>query len=136
MTDTTPSPQIWPTLRATDAPALVAFLVEAFGFEETVSYPDDDGGIAHAQLDWPLGGGVMLGSERDDDAGPFGPGVFSCYVVTDDPDALRERALAAGAKLLREVSTTDYGSRDVAFADPEGNRWFFGTYRGHPRRNG
>src|SRR4051794_36992612 len=35
MTDNTPAPQVWPTLRATDARKLIAFLVEAFGFEET-----------------------------------------------------------------------------------------------------
>ena len=29
---------------------------------------------------------------------------------------------------------TDYGSRDFAVRDPEGNRWSFGTYRGEPRR--
>jgi AraC-like DNA-binding protein len=27
---------------------------------------------------------------------------------------------------------TDYGSRDFAARDPEGNRWSFGTYRGEP----
>ncbi|MEV7027217.1 glyoxalase, partial [Kitasatospora sp. NPDC093558] len=27
----------------------------------------------------------------------------------------------------------DYGSRDFAAADPEGNRWYFGTYPGSPR---
>ena len=30
----TPEPQVWPTLRARDARALIRFLVEAFGFEE------------------------------------------------------------------------------------------------------
>ena len=29
---------------------------------------------------------------------------------------------------------TDYGSRDFAVRDPEGNRWSFGTYRGEPRK--
>ncbi len=29
---------------------------------------------------------------------------------------------------------TDYGSRDFAARDPEGNRWSFGTYRGEPRK--
>jgi uncharacterized glyoxalase superfamily protein PhnB len=35
--------------------------------------------------------------------------------------------------VVRELNDTDYGSRDVGFRDPEGNRWSFGTYRGHPR---
>ena len=35
--------------------------------------------------------------------------------------------------VLRELHDTDYGSRDFAVLDPEGNRWSFGTYRGAPR---
>jgi uncharacterized glyoxalase superfamily protein PhnB len=54
-------------------------------------------------------------------------------VVTDDPDGLFARATAAGAKVLRELHDTDYGSRDFAVLDPEGNHWSFGTYRGEPR---
>ena len=62
-----------------------------------------------------------------------GPGHFSAYVVTDDPDALHARAVAYGAKVTQEPYDTDYGSRDFAVADPEGNRWSFGTYPGEPR---
>ena len=45
---TTPEPQVWPTLRARDARALIRFLVDAFGFEETVVYGDGDR-VDHAQ---------------------------------------------------------------------------------------
>ena len=34
------------------------------------------------------------------------------------------------------MHVTDYGSRDFAVRDPEGNRWSFGTYRGEPRLHG
>jgi uncharacterized glyoxalase superfamily protein PhnB len=132
--DKAPPPQVWPSLRARDARALIRFLVEAFGFEETVVYGDGDL-VEHAQLSWPLGGGVMLGSARDrpDDAWPLRPGSFGAYVVTDEPDALRDRAVAAGAELIQDIDDTDYGSRGFAVRDPEGNRWSFGTYRGEPR---
>jgi uncharacterized glyoxalase superfamily protein PhnB len=50
--------------------------------------------------------------------------------MTDEPDALYERAVAAGAEVLREPADTDYGSREFAVTDPEGNLWSFGTYRG------
>jgi uncharacterized glyoxalase superfamily protein PhnB len=138
MTDAkTPPPQVWPTLRARDARALIRFLVDAFGFEETVVYGDGDR-VDHAQLSWPLGGGVMLGSARDtpDDPFPLRPGGFGCYVVVDDTDALHERAAAAGAEIIRTPFDTDYGSRDFAARDPEGNLWSFGTYRGEPRATG
>src|SRR2546421_11616660 len=107
----TPEPQVWPTLRAHDARALITFLVDAFGFEETVVYGDGDR-VDHAQLSWPPGGGIMLGSVRDDPDGTWTarPGSFTAYVVTDDPDGLCARATAAGAKLLMDLHNTDYGS--------------------------
>jgi uncharacterized glyoxalase superfamily protein PhnB len=65
---TTPEKQVWPSLRARDARALIRFLVDTFGFEETVVYADGDV-VHHAQLSWPEGGGIMLGSARDPDDG-------------------------------------------------------------------
>ena len=134
MSTNTPEPRVWPSLRARDARALIKFLVDAFGFTETVVYADDDR-VHHAELAWPPGGGIMLGSAPASDPGERRlprPGTFGAYVVTDEPDALYERAKAAGAEILEEPHDTDYGSRDFAAADPEGNRWTFGTYRGHP----
>ena len=55
-------------------------------------------------------------------------------MVTDDVDAVYQRAKAAGAEIIAEPHDTDYGSHDFAAADPEGNRWSFGTYRGEPRK--
>ncbi|HEX5205829.1 MAG TPA: VOC family protein [Actinoplanes sp.] len=135
MTDTkTPPPQVWPTLRANDARALIKFLVEAFGFEETVVYGEGDR-VDHAQLSWPLGGGIMLGSadRGPGDQWPLRPGTFGAYVVADDIDALHARAVTAGAEIIRPPRDTDYGSHEFAARDPEGNLWSFGTYRGEPR---
>jgi uncharacterized glyoxalase superfamily protein PhnB len=128
---TTNTSALWLTIRAEDARGLIRFLVEAFGFEEALVVADGDT-VAHAELRWPLGGGVMLGSTRDDpdDAWPLRPGTAGAYVVTDDPDALFERAVSAGASVLRKPYDTDYGSREFAVRDPEGNHWSFGTYAG------
>jgi uncharacterized glyoxalase superfamily protein PhnB len=130
---TTPPPQVWPSLRARDARALIRFLTGAFGFEETVVYGNGEM-VDHAQLAWPEGGGIMLGSVRDGQASATDPGTFGAYVVTGQPDALCARARAAGAEITAEPHDTDYGSRDFAALDPEGNRWSFGTYRGEPRK--
>jgi uncharacterized glyoxalase superfamily protein PhnB len=135
-----PPPTVWPTLRARDARGLIRFLVDAFGFEETAAWGDQPDGsgdvVVHAQLSWPLGGGIMLGSARggDDDPWALTPGTAGCYVVTDAPDALHDRAVAAGAEVFQPMHDTDYGSREFSVRDPEGNRWSFGTYRGEPRR--
>ena len=137
MSENTSAAMIWPTLRARDARGLVRFLVEAFGFEEAAVYGEGDV-VAHAELRWPPGGGVMLGSagstqdgsRGDDDPWALRPGSAGVYVVTDDPDRLFAQAVAAGATVVRPPEETDYGSREFAVRDPEGNHWSFGTYRG------
>jgi uncharacterized glyoxalase superfamily protein PhnB len=126
-----PPPTVWPTLRARDARALIDFLTSAFGFVETAAY-EDGGVIQHAQLDWPQGGGIMLGDARTGTRWDAQPGTGACYVVTTDTDALHVRARAAGAEILEEPADRDYGSRDFIARDPEGNLWSFGTYRGAP----
>jgi uncharacterized glyoxalase superfamily protein PhnB len=121
---------VWPTVRARDARALIAFLVDVLGFEALVVYGGGDA-VEHAELAWPLGGGVMIGSVRpDDEARVAGPGTLSVYVACDDPDGLHAQASASGADIIAAPHDTDYGSRDICIRDPEGNHWSFGTYRG------
>jgi uncharacterized glyoxalase superfamily protein PhnB len=127
----TPPPNVWPTVSAHDALALISFLTEALGFEATAVYAEGET-VHHAELSWPPGGGIMLGSVRPDSL-TAAPGTLSVYAVTDEPDALCARARAAGATITKEPFDTDYGSRDFALRDVEGNRWSFGTYRGEPR---
>lgn len=128
-----PHPQVWPSLRAHDAHRLIEFLVDVLGFEVSALFADGDI-VEHAQLAWPEGGGVMLGSDREDPADVWGltPGTAGCYVVTNDPGTVADRASAAGAVIARALHETEYGSREVTIIDPEGNRWSFGTYRGEP----
>lgn len=129
-TENTATIAVWPALRYRDARAAIRFLVEAFGFEELVVYGEGDR-VDHAELRWPKGGGIMLGSERGD-GNPFAqpPGTGWIYLVVDDPDAACARARAAGADVIVDLHDTDYGSRDFAVRDPEGVIWNFGTYAG------
>jgi uncharacterized glyoxalase superfamily protein PhnB len=134
-TDSTPpAPTVWPAIRYENAKAAIAFLVDAFGFEEALVVPSDgERDVPHAELRWPLGGGVMLGSRRFNDDGHDAfnaTGIASVYVVTDDPDAVFARATAAGAEVVLGLKEEDYGSRGFTVKDPEGNLWSFGTYRG------
>jgi uncharacterized glyoxalase superfamily protein PhnB len=84
------------------------------------------GRVGHAEL--RFGDGlVMLGSTRDNDLVTRGTQVV--YVALDDTDTHHARAVEAGAEVVRAPFDTDYGSRDYAAKDPEGNIWAFGTYR-------
>jgi uncharacterized glyoxalase superfamily protein PhnB len=130
-----PQPQVWPSLQARDALALIDFYVTTFGFLRTAVYADGDQ-VAHAQLDWPEGGGIMMGSHKPDGQWRREPGTFGAYVVTDDIEALYARVQASEATILRELAAPSYGGQEFSVADPEGNHWSFGTYRGEPRAHG
>jgi uncharacterized glyoxalase superfamily protein PhnB len=134
----TPAPTVWACLRYDDAKAAIKFLVDAFGFEPTLVVEGDDESerdVQHAELLWPNGGGIMLGSTSFTEGVhaqlPSGQG--STYAVTDDPDRLFVRATAAGAEVLKGLTDEEYGSRGFTVRDPEGNIWGFGTYRGAER---
>lgn len=127
-----PAPTVWPTLQARNARALIDWLVDTLGFEETACY-EQDGSVMHAELAWPEGGGIMLGDHKPGGEWSREPGTFGGYVVTDHVDALYERAKAAGATIVRPIADADYGNREFAVADPDGNLWSFGYYRGAPR---
>ncbi|KAA0022530.1 VOC family protein [Antrihabitans cavernicola] len=121
---------IWPTLRYDDARAAIRFLV-AMGFEEVVVYGEGEI-VDHAQLRWPGGGGVMLGSAQREDSAikDVVAGTGSIYVVIDNPDELHDRAVGLGANITRGLTDEDYGSRGFTMKDPEGVYWSFGTYGG------
>jgi uncharacterized glyoxalase superfamily protein PhnB len=130
---TNDKPAVWPCLRYDDTPAAIEFLKKAFGFEDTLVVPSDDGtDVVHAELHWPLGGGVMVGSTayREGLHAEMKAGSGWVYVATDEPDELFGRAIGAGATELQGLEDTDYGSRGFTVRDPEGNTWSFGTYRG------
>ncbi|PRX43273.1 putative glyoxalase superfamily protein PhnB [Prauserella shujinwangii] len=134
-TDTTvetPAPTVWPTLQARDARALIGWLTTIVGFEETAVFTDAGGAVVHAQLRWPEGGGLMLADHEASGDCARQTGAFGAYVVTDHVADLYERAKAAGAAIVRELADQVHGQPEFTVADPEGNLWSFGPYRGEP----
>jgi uncharacterized glyoxalase superfamily protein PhnB len=118
---------VFPTLKYDDARAAIDFLIDAFGAERHALYTGGDGSVVHAEL--RFGNGlVMLGPAQPELTATRGRG-GGIYVVVDDVDAHHESARAAGAEITRAPHDTDYGSREYAARDPEGNVWSFGTYQ-------
>jgi uncharacterized glyoxalase superfamily protein PhnB len=116
---------IIPTLRYQDAKGAIDFLERAFGLERREVMENDDGTVGHAELAHGRGM-VMIGSRKEGDRYDTGRAVL--YAIVDDPDALHDRAKAAGATIVMELTDQPYGSREFAAEDPEGNVWSFGTY--------
>ncbi len=128
-------PNVIPTLRYRDAAAAIEWLCGAFGFERHLVVPGERDTIVHAQLS--CGNGmIMLGSAADDEFGRIqktpaevgGVGTQSPYVIVPDADAHYERAKAAGAVIVYDIRSEDYGGRGYSCRDPEGHLWNFGTY--------
>lgn len=126
---------IIPCLRYRDAPAAIAWLCAAFGFERHAVYADGDT-VHHAQLTFG-GGMVMLGSAHTGSewaAHIVQPSEIGqretqapCVIVAD-ADAHYARAKAAGAAIVHDIADQDYGGRGYSCRDPEGHLWWFGSY--------
>jgi uncharacterized glyoxalase superfamily protein PhnB len=115
------------TLRYDDPRAALDFLTGTLGLTPGMVATADDGSVGHAELFWG-DTAVMIGPRGGDPR--FDTGRAVVYLVTDTPDAVHDKTVGAGAPVVMELVDQDYGSREFAVADQEGNVWCFGTY--HP----
>ena len=125
--------RIIPALRYRNAKAAIDFLCKAFGFETRMVVPREDDRIAHAEL--VLDNGMIMLGDAATEYGSFvvppgtgQPVTQGIYVVVADVDAHYARAKAAGAEILLDIKTQDYGGRDYTCRDLEGHVWTFGSY--------
>lgn len=128
-------PRISSSLAYTNANAAIDWLCKAFGFEVQLKVEGDNGKIAHSEL--VLGGGLISigdgeGKGRDWYKSPkvVGACTQALCIYIDDVDAHCERARKAGATIVMEPKTTDYGDgywvdRTYEAVDHEGHHWWF-----------
>lgn len=121
--------RLWHTMSFRDADAMIAWL-SAVGFVEHATHraETDPAVVVHAEWLWPGGGGVMFGSLREGGV-VTNVGHSSAYLVTDEPDDVFDRAVAAGAEVVQPMVDQDYGGRGGTVTDPEGNQWSIGSYQ-------
>jgi uncharacterized glyoxalase superfamily protein PhnB len=126
-----------PSFRYKDAHAAIAWLEQVLGFEKQAVYDGPDGTVAHAQLRFGATGMVMLGSATNANPNPelnavpgeIGGRVTSpMYLVVADCEPLWASVQAAGAKVVQELRTMEYGGRAFTVSDPEGYVWSVGEY--------
>ena len=127
----TPS-TLYPSFYYDDALAAIEWLCRAFGFQRRLVVPGPDDTVKHAELSF--GPAVLMVATSRPAAGWVSPkslaglnSTTSLYV--EDPDTHFARALAAGARVLRELRNEDHGGRGYMARDPEGHQWYFGSYR-------
>jgi PhnB protein len=136
MADVTPIPEgyetIIPYLSVNDGTAAIEFYKKAFGAEEVMLMPGPEGkGVGHADLLLFGRMHIMLADEYRD-LGHFSPQTLGgspvlLHIYVEDVDATIDRAVAAGAKLVRPIKDEFYGDRSGGVDDPFGHRWYFAT---------
>ena len=105
---------VTPYILARDVDAYMAFLTDAFGAVQEARHEASPGYIPYARV--RIGDAAIEFGTAD----PM-PGAYFLYVA--DPDAVYERALAAGATSL--AAPADRPSGRIAFVeDPVGNHWY------------
>jgi uncharacterized glyoxalase superfamily protein PhnB len=143
-----PAPPGWPRISSSifyeDASAAITWLCNAFGFELRLKVEGENGRIEHSELSFGDDGLIMVGHATragETPARPYQAAFVSPRAVegrqtqtlalfVDDVDAHHERAVAAGARLVRPLETNDFGpdywsDRSYGCTDPEGHIWWF-----------
>lgn len=123
-------PTFYPIVRYRDPDAAVEWLQRCLGFAEYMLHRED-GVLVHGELAFGTGI-VMLGTGTPPGLPADNAPLYAAYIHVEDPDALHDRAVAAGAKVTMPLTDQPYGSREFAVEDPEGYTWSFGTYRPAP----
>jgi uncharacterized glyoxalase superfamily protein PhnB len=135
-------PKGWPRMSASlyyeDPHAAIDWLCRAFGFEVQLKVEGDGGEIVHSELKY--GDALVMVSERGGkepwqamyrtprEIGGCITAALALFV--EDVDAHHARAVAAGAKVVRALATSDYGDdywsdRSYGATDLAGHLWWF-----------
>jgi PhnB protein len=106
----------------------VEFYKAAFGAAELFRL-DGDGGAVVAELS--MGQSSFWVADESPEHLNFSPetlggGTVRMVMVVDEPDAIFDRAIAAGAKVVSPVTDQSYGWRVGRLVDPFGHHWEIG----------
>ncbi len=122
---------VTPYLFVRAAANAIDFYKNAFGATETVRMPGPDGRIMHAEI--RIGDSIVMLADENPSMGIMSPQTVggcpvSLHVYVENVDAIVEKAVASGAKLLRPVKDQFYGDRSGTLLDPFGHMWSVGTH--------
>lgn len=124
---------VTPQLTLDDAVKAIDWYKKALGAEEVSRAVGPDGKILHAEL--RIGNSrIMVNDAMMGGKGPLqtGGSPASLWLYVEDCDALFNRAVSAGAKVLPGMGAMAdqfWGDRCGSFTDPHGYRWTIATHK-------
>lgn len=121
-----------PYLIVKGAPAAIAFYEKAFGATERFRLTEPSGKVGHAELS--MGGANVMLADEYPDFGALSPVTIGGSPVTlhlyvEDVDRFVERAVEAGATVLRPLTDEFFGDRVAMLVDPFGHKWHLASRR-------
>ena len=114
---------VTPYLTVQDGDRMLDFMKQAFNAEEIICMRDPDGVVRH--------GCVRIGDSMVEFSGssPEWPAMSAgLHIYVEDPDAVYDRALQAGATSLYAPTDHFYGERSGGVRDPLGNNWYIAKF--------
>ena len=117
---------VQPHMTVHDAKAAIDFYVKAFGAVEQFRLVEPSGKVGHAEI--KIGDSLLMLNDEYPDFGARCPAAIggspvAFRVEVADADAAVERAVKAGATMVRPVKDEFYGDRMGMVACPFGYRW-------------
>jgi PhnB protein len=121
-----------PYMTLKNAAHAIEFYKKAFGAIETFRLVEPSGKIGHAQI--AIGNSTIMLADEYPDYDAFSPSTLGgspvkMHLYVDDVDAVFERAVAAGAKVIRPVEDQFYGDRSGQLSDPFGYTWTVASHQ-------
>jgi PhnB protein len=122
---------VTPYLIVDGASAAIDFYKKAFGAEELERHGGPGGKIMHAEI--KIGDSRVMLADEFPEMGHRGPKSLGgtatgmCLYVRD-VDTVWNRAVAAGATIVKPLANQFYGDRSGMVQDPFGHRWNVSTH--------
>lgn len=118
-----------PYLIVRDASKAIEFYKNAFGAKELYRMDAPGGKIGHCELQ--IGDSRIMMADEFPNMGAApegGPSSFSLVLYVENVDELFNRAVAAGATVVRALKDEFYGDRMGTLQDPFGHKWNLATH--------
>lgn len=122
---------VTPYLYVRGAAGAIDFYKNVFGATEIMRMPGSDGKIMHAEL--KIGDSIVMLADENPQMGVMSPQTVGGYsvgllVYVANADAVIQKAVGTGGKLIRPVKNQFYGDRSGSLLDPFGHMWTIATH--------
>lgn len=122
---------VTPYLYVRAAASAIDFYKNVFGAKEVLRMPGPDGRIMHAEI--RIGDSIVMLADENPANGVMSPQTVGGHssgllLYLENVDAVVQKAVDSGAKLLRPIKNQFYGDRTGSVLDPFGHMWTVATH--------